>query len=292
MMKSIKKRDGILKGLAELSASPFYPMHMPGHKRNPRRDNGLPYGIDITEIDGFDDLHDAKGILKEAMDRAGRLYGSERTWFLTCGATCGILATIGAVTRHNDRLIIARNCHISVFHAVEIKCLRAFYVMPDYNSEYGIIGSVSPSSVLEAVKACPKARAVVLTSPTYEGVISDIKEIAGICHEHGMPLIVDEAHGAHLAFYGSGKDSYVDASDVNMSEGESFKGVPYDDGGTAAFFARLSDLSALKAGADIVIDSAHKTLPALTQSAFLHLGSSEFVEETKIEEQLSIYETS
>ncbi|MCR4657946.1 MAG: DegT/DnrJ/EryC1/StrS family aminotransferase [Lachnospiraceae bacterium] len=292
MMKSENKRDGILRGLAELSAGPFYPMHMPGHKRKNPGNNALPYGIDITEIEGFDDLHHAGGMIKAAMDRAGRLYGSEKTWFLTCGATCGILAAIGAVTKHNDRIIIARNCHISVFHAVEIKCLGTFYAIPEYNDEYDILGSVSPSTVLEAVRSCPGAKAVVITSPTYEGVISDIKEISRICHEHGIPLIVDEAHGAHLSFYGSGGGSFGSASDDSGKAGGSCTDTPYGSGKSGALFAGLSDLSALKAGADIVIDSVHKTLPALTQSAFLHLRSWEYVNEAQIEEQLSIYETS
>ena len=249
----------IIEELAELSASSFYPMHVPGHKRNIIRDNGLPYGIDVTELPSTDDLHHPRGLIKDAMDRAAELYGSEKTCFLVNGSTCGILAAIGCAVRRGGSIITARNSHISVFNAMRINQLKPGFIMPEICESLGICASITPERVREAIERTPAAEAVVITSPTYEGVISDIRSIAGICHSHGIPLIVDEAHGAHLKFFRAGG---------------------------------FSGESALDAGADLVIQSAHKTLPALTQSAFIHVGRESSIDMLRLSEQLSIYETS
>lgn len=263
----------ILTGLADLSAGPVYPMHMPGHKRRDLSGMGLPCSYDITEITGFDDLHAPKGLLKEAMERAAALFGAKRTFFLVNGSTCGILAAIGSIVKHGDRVIAARNCHSSVFHAIQVMDLAVSWVLPAYLSEYGIFGSVGPEAVEKALRAFPQAKAVIITSPTYEGVLSDISSIAAICHKAGALLIVDEAHGASLPFYE--KSGY---------RGEFEGGIP---------FRELSRLSALSCQADLIVQSAHKTLPALTQTAFLHIGrDSSFSDEERIREQLSVYETS
>ncbi|MCR5790071.1 MAG: aminotransferase class V-fold PLP-dependent enzyme, partial [Lachnospiraceae bacterium] len=263
----------ILTGLADLSAGPVYPMHMPGHKRRDLNGTGLPCSYDITEITGFDDLHAPTGLLKEAMERATALFRTKRTFFLVNGSTCGILAAVGSLVKHGDRVIVARNCHSSVFHAVQVMDLAVSWVLPEYLSEYGIFGSVRPETVEEALKACPQAKAVIITSPTYEGVLSDISSIAAICHKAGALLIVDEAHGASLPFYE--KSGY---------RGEYAGSIP---------FRELSHLSALSCQADLIAQSAHKTLPALTQTAFLHIGrDSVFLDEKRIREQLSVYETS
>ncbi len=300
IMKDQKKNKSILKGLADLSAGPFYPMHMPGHKRR-ELVRGLPYCLDITEIEGFDDLHNASGLLKDAMDRAAKLYGAGRTFFLTGGSTCGILAGIGAVAKHGDKVIVARNSHISVFHAAQVLGLRTVFVVPEYNEEFDLIGSMPPLRVEEALRKNPDAAAVVVTSPTYEGVLSDIKAIAALCHERGIPLIVDEAHGAHLTFYGplpycEEKRDDASADDEGAScgicENGAIEGRDIFKRNINDIFAGLSGFSALNAGADIVIQSAHKTLPAMTQAAFLHLGKESLADALRVEGQLSIYETS
>ncbi len=249
----------IIEELAELSAGSFYPMHVPGHKRNILRKNGLPYGLDVTELPTTDNLHHPRGIIKEAMDRAAGLYGAERTFFLVNGSSCGILAAIGAVVKRGGSIIAARNSHVSVFNAIRVNALKPCFIMPEICESLGICASVMPQRVEEAIKHAPYAEAVVITSPTYEGVLSDIRSIAGICHAHGIPLIVDEAHGAHLKFL-----------KVHGFSGE----------------------SALDAGADLVIQSAHKTLPALTQSAFIHVGRKSNIDTVRLSEQLSIYESS
>ena len=144
----------LLETLRQYHDSGACPMHMPGHKR---ADLGgeLPWQLDITEIDGFDNLHDARGVLKDAQERASALYRTLHTRFLVNGSTCGILAGIRALTRPGDKVLIARNCHKSVFNAVELCALRPVYVEPAYFSEYGFYGSVTPQSVYRAFEKNP-----------------------------------------------------------------------------------------------------------------------------------------
>lgn len=233
------------------------PMHMPGHKRKLTPSEHLPYDLDITEISGADDLHDARGILRDAMKRASRLWGSGRTWFLVGGSTCGILAGIRAAVPFGGEIIVARNCHRSVYHAIELGGLKVHWIIPAQYRRPGICAGITGKQVKDCILRHPGSAAVVVTSPTYEGVISDIRSIAGICHSAGIPLIVDEAHGSHLGLFAEG-------------------GFP--DG-------------AVRCGADLVVQSVHKTLPSLTQTALLHL-QSRFIAPKEVERQLGIFETS
>lgn len=229
--------------LSEYGDSDYYAFHMPGHKRNKDIiETDLPYGIDITEITGFDDLHHAEGILKEAQERAARAYHAEETHYLVNGSTVGILSAILGSTKKGNRILMARNCHKSVYHAVFLNELRAEYIYPEYDAKLALNGAIEPERVRQALekdaahKHADRIKAVVMVSPTYDGVLSDVKAIADIVHEYGIPLIVDEAHGAHFGFH------------------------PY--------FPENANAK----GADIVIHSLHKTLPALTQTALIHLN--------------------
>ena len=168
-----------------------YPFHMPGHKRQ----SGLSlYGeeIDITEIDGFDNLHSPTGDIKEIEDRLSCLYGSKRSFVSVNGSTCGVLSAISAVGDKGGEIIIAVNCHRSVYNACKLNKLDVYFIEPEYNEELSCWGRVTQKAVDDAVKAHPNACAVVITSPTYEGYVSSIK-----C---SIPLIVDSAHGAHFGF--------------------------------------------------------------------------------------------
>ena len=255
-----------------------YPFHMPGHKRQVMPVEGLPYGWDVTEVPGTDDLHHAEGILREAMERAAGLFGSRRTWFLVGGSTCGILAAIRSLCPFGSEVIAARNCHKSVYHAIELGHLKAHWIWPRVLPSFDIFGSVSPEDVRKMLKEFPAAKAVIVTSPTYEGVVSDIRLIAQICHEAGAALIVDEAHGAHLGLFRESPDT-----------GES-QGKEADPGITESHY--FPD-SAVHLGADLVIQSAHKTLPSLTQTALLHIGrDAVYADEKELERQLDIFETS
>lgn len=244
----------LLEMLARYAASGACPMHMPGHKRR-ALGGGLPWQMDITEIDGFDNLHDAHGVLKESMDRAARLYGSDRAFFLVNGSTCGILAGICAAARPGDTVLLPRGCHQAVYHGLELRGLVPVYLPVPVDEAFGVCGSVRPQTVAAALAAHPEARLLILTSPTYEGVISDLGSIVALAHGAGVPVLVDEAHGAHLGL------------------------SPCFPGG------------AVKAGADIVIQSLHKTLPSLTQTALAHWNRG-LTADGELARQLSVFETS
>ncbi len=229
---------------------------MPGHKRARKLLHEMdPFDVDFTEIDGLDNLHHPEGILRDSMEEAAGFYGTKKTWFLVNGSSCGLLAAIAATTRIGDKILIGRNCHKAVYHSGLLRNLDMEYVYPELIPEYGIQGGYTPEKIEKALCENPDIKTVVLTSPTYDGVVSDIEKIAEIVHRHGGILIVDEAHGAHFCLMEKGpKPAYL-------------------------------------CGADLVIESLHKTLPALTQSAVLHLQGSR-VEDWKVQKQLEIFETS
>jgi len=242
--------------LKNYAASGAYPMHMPGHKRNTDLlPVGLPYGIDITEIHGFDDLHDPRGVLKETAEIAARLYGSDRAFPLINGSTAGILAAIGAHAGRGDKAIVAQNCHRSVFNAIDLFGIEPVLITPEMDEAAGIACSIDPASIEAALDSEAGVKLVVVTSPTYEGVVSDINSIAAVVHRRGIPLLVDEAHGAHLGFSGLFPDNAVNQ------------------------------------GADVVVMSLHKTLPALTQCSLLHI-CGEFASVGEISRLLAVFQTS
>ena len=242
--------------LIEYAASGIYPMHMPGHKRNAQYlPRGLPYDIDITEIQDFDDLHDPRGVLRETAETAAELYGSEKAFLLVNGSTVGILAAVGAHTKRGDKILIADNCHRSVSNAAALFGLEPVYITPETDEDSGISCSIDPAAVSSALNDAKDIKLIVITSPTYEGVISDIRSISCIAHKRGIPLLADEAHGAHLGF------------------SKKFPG------------------EAIRAGADIAVMSLHKTLPALTQCSLLHL-SGEYASKDETARMLSILQTS
>lgn len=244
----------LYKNLIEYAQSDYYPFHMPGHKRNiPEGVN--PYIYDITEIDGFDNLHEPQGILRMAMEEAASFYESDKTYFLVNGSTCGLLSAISGTTNKGDKILVARNCHKAVYNAIYMNELNPEYVYPEYVETYGINGGVTKEEVRNHLNENRDIRVVVITSPTYEGIVSDINGIAEEIHAKQGILIVDEAHGAHFGMHSSFPQS------------------------------------ALACGADIVIQSLHKTLPALTQTALLHIKGNR-VNREKVERFLHIYQTS
>lgn len=213
--------------------------HMPGHKFGSIADLNklnLPC-LDNTEAIGMDNLYEANGIIKEAMLLMADFYGAKETLFLTNGSTAGILASILAICKQGDQLIIARNAHHSVWSALILAGVTPIYITPQYYEEEDILGEIHTESIAEAIKRYPNAKGVLIVSPTYEGIVSDVAGIAEVVHQNNMILIVDEAHGAHFVL----GDEYP--------------------------------VSSIKKGADMVINSMHKTLPALTQSALLHICS-------------------
>ncbi len=246
----------LYENLLEYGSRDYYPMHMPGHKRNTDLFQMVnPYSVDITEIDGFDNLHHAEGILQRGMERAAKLYGSGFTGYLTGGSTAGILTGISACTNKGDKILVARNCHKSVYHAIYLNELEPVYIYPGLEPRFGINGGISPEIIDERLIKHPDIKLVVITSPTYEGILSDIRTIAKTAHAHGVPLMVDEAHGAHLGFHPGFPDNSVSL------------------------------------GADIVIHSLHKTLPAFTQTALIHVNGN-LADCEEIKRYLGIYQSS
>lgn len=168
-----------------------YPFHMPGHKRN--KVLGITGSeIDITEINGFDNLHAPTGCIKEIEDKLSKIYNAEKSFMLINGSTVGILAAVFSVANENDTIIIARNCHKSVYNACFLRKLKIAYIEPEFDTENGYYKSVSQAEVNRAAERYKNAKAIVITSPTYEGNISSVKA--------DIPLIIDAAHGAHLGF--------------------------------------------------------------------------------------------
>ena len=248
--------ERLYKELENYGKSDFYPFHMPGHKRNKACVEGnFPIERDITEIDGFDDLHHSEGILLEAQNALSRMYGTRKSFFSVNGSTAGILTAISASVKKGGQILVARNCHKAVYHGIYLRELVPTYIYPQSDNDLGINGAISVSRVERCLEENPEIEAVLITSPTYDGVVSDVRQIAEIAHRYGIPLIVDEAHGAHFRF-----SDYFPVSAVDL-------------------------------GADVVIQSFHKTLPAMTQTAVLHLCSDR-VSEKLIHRFLGIYETS
>ena len=173
------------KELINNSQSNIYPFHMPGHKRR-GSDIGAgldPYAIDITEIDNFDNLHHAEGIIKEAQAEAAALYGAKRAYFLINGSTCGILAAISAATKRGDKVLVARNCHKAVYHALYLRQLHPVFTYPEI-TRTGLQGQITEAQIRAAFDENPDIKAVVITSPTYDGVVSDVAAIASVAHAH------------------------------------------------------------------------------------------------------------
>lgn len=239
--------------LIEYGKSNYVPFHMPGHKRALMEFEN-PYSFDITEIDGFDNLHHAEGIIKEAERHAALVCQSDETHFLVGGSSCGILSAIFSATKQNGELLMARNCHKAVYHAAELRQLKTHYLYPETLPE-GILSGITAEMAEEAFEKYPEAKVIILTSPTYDGVVSDIKSIVKAAHARGITVIVDEAHGAHFL-----KES----------------GFPK---------------SAIRQGADVVIQSTHKTLPALTQTALIHINK-DYKYKEKVRKYLTMFQTS
>ncbi len=212
--------------------------HMPGHKGG-RGFSGeflrnLPL-MDLTEVPGLDDLNNPKGVIYRAQDLGARAFGADRTFFLVNGSTMGIHAMILSACPPGSSLIVPRNCHRSVINAMVLGDVRPIYIQPEYNSEMELTAQVSPEAVQKALNSHPDTIGVLLVSPNYYGMCAHVERIGDIVHKRDKILMVDEAHGAHFPF----------SPRLPKSSGE--------------------------IGADIWVQSAHKTLPAFTQTGYLHI---------------------
>ncbi|QHS23865.1 aminotransferase class V-fold PLP-dependent enzyme [Virgibacillus sp. MSP4-1] len=243
---------------AGLDASSF---HVPGHKNGMIfSDEGydvfksiLPY--DLTEITGLDDLHHPESAIKEAQELTAQLYDVESTFFLVGGTTAGNLAMILSVCGPEDCIIVQRNCHKSIMNAIELAGAKPVFISPVYEEQTGRYSRINVSTVQETLADYPYAKALVLTYPDYFGHTYNIQPMIEAAHQYQIPVLVDEAHGAHFIL-----------------------GNPFP-------------LSSVSLGADIVVQSAHKMLPALTMSSYLHFQSS-LVSKDKIRHYLQMVQSS
>jgi len=221
------------------------PFHTPGHKQG----RGIPaelrellgemvFRADLTELPEVDNLHDPDGVILEAQTLAAQAYGADRSWFLVNGSTCGVEALVLSVCDPGDKILLPRNCHKSAIAGVILSGATPIFMDPDYDHDLGIAHGVTAATVECTLQAHPQAKGVLIVNPTYYGVCGDMARIAEVVHAHGLPLLVDEAHGPHFAFHPE---------------------LP---------------LSALEAGADLVVQSTHKVIAGMTQASLLHLKGS------------------
>lgn len=248
-------KESLYQKLIEYNKSGIYPFCMPGHKRNfrvPGVEN--PYDIDITEVDGFDNYHDPSGIIKDMQKRLAEVYSANHVYLSVNGSSAGMLAAVSSVPVKGE-LLVARNCHKSVFDGLSINGRKVHYLYPEEVIEGSMIyGGIDPEAVEKMLSRHSRIKAVVITSPTYEGFLSDVQAIAEIAHKHEAILVVDEAHGAHLPYH----DSFP--------------------------------VSAIYLGADIVVQSLHKTLPSLNQTALVFVNGDDVLAR-RVERALSTFTT-
>ncbi|MDD7408267.1 MAG: aminotransferase class I/II-fold pyridoxal phosphate-dependent enzyme [Anaerovoracaceae bacterium] len=242
MKDSDNKKMPLAETAAEFADGGRISFHVPGHKGNEKESGELGWFFgkkvlsrDLTELPGLDDLHNADGVIKEAEERAAELFGADQTFFLANGTTSGIAAAIAAVSGEKNKVIMERCSHGCTTSGLIISGSSPYYIYDAYDAEAHIAGGISADEVKKALVMCENPSAVLLTHPSYYGVYSDLREIVDAAHGSGVPVIVDEAHGAQMMFTG--------------------QGIP----------------SAMEAGADISVQSTHKMLGSLTESSMLHI---------------------
>jgi arginine/lysine/ornithine decarboxylase len=254
------KKLPLLNKLKEFSSTNPMSFHVPGHK------NGSHTAlesfhftdllkIDVTELNGLDDLHFPTGVIKEAEELLANLYSADKSFFLVNGSTVGNLASIYATCKQDELVLVQRNCHKSIFNGLALVGARPVLLPTEVDQTLGIALGVEQKSTIDIIHEHPSAKAIILTNPNYYGMSQNLEDIIEVAHRYGIPVIVDEAHGAHFII-----------------------GNPFPK-------------SSLNMGADLVIQSAHKTLPAMTMGSFLHVKSS-LVEERKVGSYLTMLQSS
>ena len=227
-----------LKACTTRSHAPFY---TPGHKHGAGISPLLTdligkdvFRADLTELAELDNLFTPQSVILAAQELAAEAFGAEKTWFLVNGSTCGIEAAILATCRTGDKILLPRNVHSSVISGLILSGAIPIFINPVYNSDLDIAYSITPEALKAALVQHPDTKAVLIVYPTYNGICGNLPAFVHLTHQYNIPLIVDEAHGAHFHFHSQ---------------------LP---------------ISALTAGADLTVQSIHKTLGAMTQASMLH----------------------
>jgi lysine decarboxylase len=236
--------------------------HMPGHTRG----RGAPpelleffgknvYLADLTEVEGLDYLHKPIGIVKEAQELAADAFGVDYSFFLVNGSTVGVIAMILASVKPKEKLILQRNSHRSAIAGLVLGQIEPIFIQSNFNSELGIFTGITPDDLLKCIMKNPDAKAVLLTSPNYYGMATDLDGLIKVARDHKLTVLVDEAHGVHFHF-----NPYLPKSAVDLR-------------------------------ADMVVQSIHKTLPSFTQTSILHLNEDK-IEKERIQTLLAYLQTS
>lgn len=234
--------------------------HVPGHKMGRGLHGALgswlsqASRLDLTEIPGLDDLHAPEAAIRDAQELAADAFGAEETYFLVNGSTAGNLAMILTAIRPGEKILVPRNLHKSVLNGLVLAKAEPVFYHPEVEPNFGIASGVAVDTVQEAVQRHRDAKALLIVSPTYHGICSDLRRIADVVHEADMLLLVDEAHGAHFAFH------------------------------------ELLPQTAMAAGADMAVQSTHKTLGALTQASMLHVQGPR-VDRTRLQKRLQLVQS-
>lgn len=247
----------LINGIQKYDSEVETKFHMPGHKGKQGILDNIGENLrhyDITETIGTDNLHFPTGMIKDSLEKLKEAYGAKKSYMVVNGTSCGVISSIMASTTPGDFILIQRDCHKSVYNACILGDLKLDYLYPEFNKEHGLNYSISLEKLEEKLKARPEIKLVVLTYPTFYGTCFDIKKAAEIVHSYGKILMIDEAHGSHLNF------------------------------------SSKLPIAAERAGADIVVQSTHKTLPALTQSSVLHVCSDR-IDLNKLERLLRMLQT-
>ncbi len=252
----------LISKLAQLATKQNAPFYTPGHKKGQGIGKGLKsllgekvFQADLPELPELDNLFNPEGVIKEAQELASEAFGADKTWFLANGSTSGIIAAILATCGEGDKIILPRNVHQSAIFGLILSGAVPIFLNPEYDSEFDLTYNLSSEQILKALKDNSGVKAVLLVSPTYHGICANLTEIAHYLAKYNIPLLIDEAHGGHFHFHPS---------------------LP---------------MSALEAGADIVIQSTHKVLGAMTQASMLHL-KSKLVSPERISQALQLVQSS
>ncbi|MEH2032076.1 MAG: aminotransferase class I/II-fold pyridoxal phosphate-dependent enzyme [Nostoc sp.] len=235
----------VLDALKANAARPHTPFYTPGHKQGKGISQPLAdllgkdvFRADLTELADLDNLFAPQGVIQKAQQLAAEAFGASQTWFLVNGSTCGIEAAILATCGTGDKIILPRNVHSSAIAGLILSGAIPIFLNPEYDPVLDIAHSITPNAVQSALQQHPDAKAVLTVYPTYYGVCGDLSAIANITHQYNIPLLVDEAHGAHFAFHPE---------------------LP---------------TPALAVGADLTVQSIHKVLGAMTQASMLHVQAN------------------
>lgn len=246
-------KTAIIEGIASYIGEDIIPFSMPGHKngRAFKEIENIFLKGDLTEVDGLDNLHKPEGIIKEAEEMLSKIYKSTRSYFLVNGSTCGNLIMIFSAFNEGDKVLVERNCHRSIMNGLIVRKLRPIFIRNIISKKLEAPIGLDKEHLKESLRLNTDIKGIILTYPNYYGIGLEIDNIIKICKEKDIKILVDSAHGAHFGFH---------------------KGLPK---------------SAQSLGVDMVVMSAHKTLPSLTQTSWLHINNEKYIE--KVEFYKSIF---